>query len=251
MLKWFRSQRQDARSVRDELDDLRQRMNILDHHIGVGIWDIVVVDNDAVSPKSRWRWSAEFLHLLGFHDRKDFPNVMTSWSDRLHPDDREPTFTMFGAFVADRTGQSPYNIDYRLRMADGVTYRWFNATGGCTRDAAGNPIRICGSLSDVHARKSAEQEQLALREAQMGATAAASSAMEEMASNISQNASNAAQTERIANEAHLRGLAVALKNATMPSAADRPWRSRSMRCVRSPSASRSFRKSPVRPTFWR
>ncbi|WP_062230467.1 methyl-accepting chemotaxis protein [Aureimonas sp. N4] len=198
MLNWMRSQLKD---VQAELADLRQRVNILDHHIGVGLWDAVIADNDATSPNSRWTWSPEFSRLLGFRDPKDFPDLMTSWSDRLHPEDRDRVFAVFGGFVSDKSGNTPYNVDYRLRMADGVTYRWFNATGGCTRDAAGDPVRIGGSLSDIHARKTMEQEQATLREAQMGATSAASSAMEEMASNIAQNASNAAQTERIANEA--------------------------------------------------
>ena len=222
MLNWMRSQ---VNELQAELNDLRQRVNILDHHIGVGLWDAVIADNDATSANSRWTWSAEFSRLLGFRDPSDFPNLMTSWSDRLHPEDSPRVFALFAEFVGDKSGRTPYNVDYRLRMADGVTYRWFNATGGCTRDEAGNPIRIGGSLSDIHARKTMEQEQTTLREEQMGATGSASSAMEEMAANIAQNASNAAQTERIADQARdnaeRSGQAVAKSVDAMREIADR------------------------------
>jgi hypothetical protein len=197
MFKRFQSETKDLLA---QLADLRQRIEILDHHIGVGLWDAVIAEGDATSAASRWTWSPEFSRLVGFDDPADFPNLMTTWSDRLHPEDSPGVFAAFAAFVGDKSGRTPYNVDYRLRMRDG-SYRWFNATGGCTRMADGTPIRIGGSLSDIHLRKTMEQEQATLREAQMGATVSASSAMEQMAANISQNASNAAQTERIAAQA--------------------------------------------------
>ncbi len=129
---------------------LADRSDLLDRHAGVGLWDAILQNGDAAHPESQWTWSAEFRRLLGFRSEAEFPNVMRSWSDRLHPDDVQPTFAAFGASMADRTGNTPYAVRYRLKMRDN-SYRWFRAAGGVLRDAAGNALRACGSLTDIQA----------------------------------------------------------------------------------------------------
>jgi PAS domain S-box-containing protein len=48
----------------------------------------------------------------------------------------------------DRTGRTPYNIEYRLQLKNGE-YRWFIATGATTRDRSGVPLRVAGALRDI------------------------------------------------------------------------------------------------------
>ena len=55
----------------------------------IALWDMYVVNGDPVNPKNSFTWSDEFRHMLGFTDEKDFPNILSSWSDRLHPEDKE------------------------------------------------------------------------------------------------------------------------------------------------------------------
>ena len=139
-----------------ELAEVKGRMAVLDLHAGVGLWEAVLHNADAIAPESRWTWSAEFRRLMGFNSVTEFPDVVQSWSDRLHPDDRAPTFEKFGAHLADRTGRTPYSVAYRLKCADGA-YRWFRATGGCARDARGVPLRACGALTDIHDQITAQE----------------------------------------------------------------------------------------------
>ena len=138
--------------------DQAERSTLLDRNAGVGLWDAKIHDEDAMHPKSQWRWSDEFRRLLGFRDTAEFPDVVQSWSDRLHPDDVKGTFDAFGACLNDRTGRIGYDVMYRLRTKDG-SYRWYRAIGGVARDASGRPVRACGSLIDVHAQKDAELRQ--------------------------------------------------------------------------------------------
>ncbi len=140
-----------------ELAEVRSRVAVLDTHAGVGLWEAVLHNADALAPESQWTWSAEFRRLMGFQSIAEFPNVVQSWSDRLHPDDRAPTFEALGAHLADKTGQTPYSVPYRLRCADGA-YRWFRTTGGCARDAQGTPLRACGSLTDIHDQVVAQED---------------------------------------------------------------------------------------------
>ncbi|WP_417773703.1 PAS domain-containing methyl-accepting chemotaxis protein [Stappia sp.] len=125
-------------------------IEVLGNFCGVGLWDAVLVNEDALHPKSKWTWTNEFRRLVGYTSEADFPNKCESWSDKLHPDDVAPTFAAFGGALKKVPGKkSFYDVTYRLKCADGE-YRWFRATGGIVHDATGKAIRACGSLVNVH-----------------------------------------------------------------------------------------------------
>jgi methyl-accepting chemotaxis protein len=129
-------------------------LETLSNHAGVGLWDAVFHEGDAMHPKARWTWSAEFRRLCGYSTAAEFPDVVQSWSDRLHPDDAPGTFAAFGESCKTGAG---YDVTYRLKVKDG-SYRWFRATGGVVLDANGKPRRACGSLVDIDVAKRAESE---------------------------------------------------------------------------------------------
>jgi methyl-accepting chemotaxis protein len=138
--------------LKEELNAVRERSELLDGACGIGLWQAVLHNADALDPKSEWTWSPEFRRLLGYSSEADFPNVCQSWSDKLHPEDVAPTFAAFGAHLKDKTGTVRYDVSYRLMTRSGG-YRWYRATGGCRHSADGRTIRTCGSLSDIHDQK--------------------------------------------------------------------------------------------------
>jgi methyl-accepting chemotaxis protein len=142
--------------LKKQLADLKERSELLDQACGIGLWEAVLHDADALHPKSVWTWSPEFRRLIGYTSEADFPNVCRSWSDKLHPDDVEPTFAAFAAHLTDKTGAARYNVTYRLMTRQGV-YRWYRATGGCIH-IEGGLIRACGSLTDIHEQTLIEQK---------------------------------------------------------------------------------------------
>ncbi len=142
--------------LKKQLADLKERSELLDQACGIGLWEAVLHDADALHPKSVWTWSPEFRRLIGYTSEADFPNVCRSWSDKLHPDDVEPTFAAFAAHLTDKTGAARYNVTYRLMTRQGV-YRWYRATGGCIH-TEGGLIRACGSLTDIHEQTLIEQK---------------------------------------------------------------------------------------------
>ena len=88
--------------------------------------------------------------MLGFKDETDFPNVTSSWSDKLHPEDKEKTLQAFAAHILDKTGKTPYNVKYRLKRATGE-YVWYRADGATLRSTDGTPLRVVGSLEEIEA----------------------------------------------------------------------------------------------------
>ncbi|MGH8490767.1 MAG: putative bifunctional diguanylate cyclase/phosphodiesterase, partial [Gammaproteobacteria bacterium] len=75
------------------------------------------------------------------------------WFARLHPEDRAPVQAHFAREGVPESGA----IEYRFRHADG-SYRWFHDSYRLVRDeAAGHPLEVVGSWTDITARKAAEE----------------------------------------------------------------------------------------------
>jgi PAS domain S-box-containing protein len=67
------------------------------------------------------------------------------WLESVHPEDRERVGEAWNACLA---GGKDYDIDYRLRGADG-SYRWFRARCRPQRDETGQVARWFGTSTDV------------------------------------------------------------------------------------------------------
>ena len=169
-------QQQESEAKIAGLQDTVELMQILGRHAGVGLWDAKLHNRDAMATESKWTWSAEFRRLLGFDNDTDFPNVVQSWSDRLHPEDAPATFAAFAASL--EPGSKGYDVTYRLKMKDG-SYRWFRATGGAVHKDG--KVRCCGSLVDIHAQKAAEMDQQRVLREQNEAVMTMAAAMDRFA----------------------------------------------------------------------
>ena len=127
---------------------------------GVGLWDYDI-------PSGELWFSNRFREMLGYNDVEDYPNIIESWSDGLHPDDRQDTLSALSAHIEKGM---PYDVEYRLQTRSGV-YRWFHARGMSLRDEAGQSYRAAGSLTDItdlkQAQKTAEIAQRIAEEANL------------------------------------------------------------------------------------
>ena len=119
------------------------------------LWDMEVLDGDPANPNNPFTWSPEFRQMLGFTDENDFPNKLCSWSNRIHPEDKERTLNDFVKHLNDYSGNTPYNVKNRLQMKTGE-YRYFQALGDTMRDEKGRPLRVAGLLRDIAEEKAAE-----------------------------------------------------------------------------------------------
>jgi hypothetical protein len=78
--------------------------------------------------------------------------VLDSWLSKVHPEDKTRVLDAFIGHLEDRSGRTPYDIEYRLCRKDGE-YRWFRAKGQTRRARDGTPLRVVGALTDIHAAK--------------------------------------------------------------------------------------------------
>ena len=81
-------------------------------------------------------------------------SVGFGWNPPFHPDDRERAAARWARATA--TGE-PYEIEYRLRRADGV-YHWMLGRAMPLRDATGQIVRWFGTCTDIEDLKRAQDE---------------------------------------------------------------------------------------------
>ena len=144
------------------------KLNLAVKAAKIGLWDMEIVEEEHTKSSNEFHWSDELREILGFHDEKDFPNVLSSWSYRLHPDDHDRTLGLFEKHILDKTGQTPYDIEYRLLRKDD-TFAYVRASGETVRDDDGNALQVVGALMDITETKKliieAEQQRLLAEEA--------------------------------------------------------------------------------------
>lgn len=97
-------------------------------------------------------WSHAFRRLLGYRDILDFPNELDSWSELLHPEDKDRVLKLLQDTIADKTNQTKYKVEYRLKTKVG-RYLWFRASAEVIRRLDGSAKRIAGILSNIDAEK--------------------------------------------------------------------------------------------------
>jgi PAS fold len=88
---------------RKDLIGKAEWLDTLAMHVGIGLWDAVFFEGDAMHPKAQWTWSSEFCRLCGYTTASEFPDVVQSWSERLHPDDAAVGKRLSGQSGASRT----------------------------------------------------------------------------------------------------------------------------------------------------
>ncbi len=123
-----------------------QRHALAMHATNDGVWDWDVTrERLYLSP----RWKA----MLGYAD-DELGDAPGEWLGRVHADDRAALQQAIDALCAG-TSQH-FEHEHRIQDRDG-SYRWMLARGTAVRDHAGQATRVVGSLTDVSARKHAEE----------------------------------------------------------------------------------------------
>jgi PAS domain S-box-containing protein len=132
----------------EKLNDFVKRYDLINEALVEAPWDMVVEKGDPLNPNNEFWWSPQFRKTLGFKDEVDFPNKMSSWTDRLHPDDKGMAIQAFKEHLMDFSGRTPFEVDYRIQLKSGE-YRWFHTSGKTLRDEKGTPLRIAGTIRDI------------------------------------------------------------------------------------------------------
>lgn len=112
-----------------------------------GLYDLNVKTGETIV-------TPEYAIMLGY-DPGTFVETSDAWVERLHPDDREKTAETYRQYISGKLPK--YIVEFRQRTKDGG-WKWILSLGTIVeRDAAGRPLRMLGTHTDIDARKRAEQ----------------------------------------------------------------------------------------------
>jgi diguanylate cyclase (GGDEF)-like protein/PAS domain S-box-containing protein len=133
---------------------LKERMELALLGSNDGIWDWNILDN-TVYFSPRWK------EMLGYKD-EELSNEVSTWSDRIHPDDAENTWADVYKNVNGETEY--YENIHRLRHKDGH-WVWIQDRGKVQLDENGKAVRMIGTHTDITEQK--ENQLKLLHQAQM------------------------------------------------------------------------------------
>nr|WP_304598433.1 MULTISPECIES: PAS domain-containing protein [unclassified Lysinibacillus] len=183
----------------EELEGFVTRYDLINEALIEAPWDMTIEQSDPMNTNNNFWWSPQFRKTLGFKDESDFPNVMSSWSDRLHPEDKENALQAFTNHLMDYSGRTPFEEDYRLQLKSGE-YVWFHASGKTRRDSKGVPIRLAGTIRDISFEKN-KQANIVETVARMEELSASINEMVTGINSITQQAQELATTQERTSEA--------------------------------------------------
>lgn len=118
----------------------RERLELATTGANDGIWDWHVRGKQMF-------WTSRTRELLGFERDADFRHYQLR--EEVHPEDSDRFYSALRSHFAGATDRLDLNL--RLRLRNG-SYRWFQMRGMAIRDALGEPLRMLGTLSDIHER---------------------------------------------------------------------------------------------------
>jgi PAS domain S-box-containing protein len=139
----------DGQRALAEARDLLEQAQAVAH---VGSWVSDVEWEDSL------QWSPECYRIFGIPLGK--PLKVAEFFAAVHPEDRGAVEKASReAFLEGK----PYDIQHRIVRTNGEV-RWVHERAHVVRDEQGKPIRMIGTVQDIHARKQAEEDLDRVRE---------------------------------------------------------------------------------------
>lgn len=151
---WRRDQRLEAlagqAALAFRLRDSEERLRLALSSAAQGLYDLDLATGRAIV-------NDEYAVMLG-HDPNGFTESLDSWTERLHPEDRQQARQALANYL---DGQTPiYRVEVRMRTAGGG-WRWILSVGQVvSRDANGQPRRMLGTHTDITPLKWAQDGQM-------------------------------------------------------------------------------------------
>ncbi len=142
----------EDRKIDKKVRYLEEAVRVMHKALHSGMWGMEFDRNGKMYSVS---WSPEFRQMVGFETEEEFPNVLESWSGRLHKEDYERVLKEFNDTVNDYTDKKTYDVEYRMKVRSGE-WRWFHAMGRLIRRKDGTPRSYIGMFVDI--TESKEQE---------------------------------------------------------------------------------------------
>jgi len=140
---------QEQMETKEAFEINQRRQNAVDLMMLEGSWSMDLTKYAIDDPNSPMVFSDQFKKILGYSNSQDFPDVMNSWISKMHPDDIAMASEGIGKQLADPSGKTVFDMEYRMRHKDGE-YRWVRASSTVvwSKDKR-TPLMATGTIIDI------------------------------------------------------------------------------------------------------
>ena len=135
----------ELKRTQSRLEESERRLRYVLDATGEGVWDWNITTGE-VTHNSRW------CEIIGL-DSAHLQHPVEFFADLLHPDDRD---TVMQRLQKCLDGKGVYRSEHRMRLTDGRVVWVLDRGDVVERDAAGKPLRMVGSFTDISERKADE-----------------------------------------------------------------------------------------------
>ena len=139
------------------LEHDRRRQLAVDKMMLEGSWSMDLTKyaiDDVTSPMV---YSDQFKKILGYTPGSpEFPDVMESWITKIHPDDVPGASAAMAKQMADASGQTVFDMEYRIKHKAGH-YVWVRASSYVVWES-GEPVMAAGTILDISEEKAHEED---------------------------------------------------------------------------------------------
>ncbi|MDF3077230.1 MAG: multi-sensor signal transduction histidine kinase [Sphingobacteriaceae bacterium] len=136
----------ERKNAEAELKHSNERYEIVSKATNDAVWDWNLKTNEL------W-WGENFFTLFGYN-KDETPSSIDSWYAGIHPKDKDPVMGDIARAISKR--EHSWAGEYRFYKANGE-FLYVYDRGYLEYDENGIPHRMIGSMSDITARKTAEE----------------------------------------------------------------------------------------------
>jgi len=140
----YRQLKQSEQSLRESEERFRLAMEAS----ADGLWDWNIESDTGY-------FSPTYFRMLGY-EPGEFPATGRKWSEVIHPDDRQRTWSINQDCIENRC--QSFKVEYRMQTKNG-SWKWILGRGrAISRDPLGRALRMIGTHVDITESKQTEAE---------------------------------------------------------------------------------------------
>ncbi|MFM8332158.1 MAG: EAL domain-containing protein [Candidatus Methylumidiphilus sp.] len=129
--------------IEAELRESEERLRFVMEGSEIGLWDWDLATGEVLR-------NQHWAEMLGYR-LDDIQFTVAQWSDFVHPDDREAAWQSITEHLLGKTPQ--HQMEYRMRTQSGA-YKWImDRAKVVKRGPDGRELRMCGTHTDIDARR--------------------------------------------------------------------------------------------------
>ncbi len=143
----------EQKRMSEILEVNERRQGAVDLMMLEGTWSMDLTRYAIDDINSPMVFSDQFKKILGYTNSNDFPDIMQSWITIIHPDDVQTASDAMGQQLADPSGKTVFDMEYRMKHKGGE-YIWVRASSTVVWSAdRRTPLMAAGTILDITEQK--------------------------------------------------------------------------------------------------